>query len=129
MDVSGAQDTENRNIIMYPNKHNGDNQQWTVIYADEYPAEPVKGELNKDFGLYVQRDFFIVSQMSAHRYLEMIDNKNIVIKTPNAQKSQLWYFDQTSKTIKTRANNKSFDIASSGKSNNMQVWATNSRWW
>jgi hypothetical protein len=100
-----------------------------LIYADEYPAEPVKGELNKEFGFYVDRDFYIVTQMSSNRYLEVINNRNIVIKTPNGNKGQKWWFDQTSKTIKTRINNQSFDIKSSGKSNDLQIWSTNSMWW
>jgi len=45
MDVSGGYDRENRNIIMY-RKHNGINQQWDIIYVDEMPAEPKKGEMN-----------------------------------------------------------------------------------
>jgi hypothetical protein len=86
MDVSGGLDAENRNIIIYT-KHGKLNQQFDIIYADEYPAEPKKGELNKDFGLYVERPFHIVSQLSSHRYLEVIDNRNMVIKTPNGRNS------------------------------------------
>lgn len=67
--------------------------------------------------------------MKSNRYLEVIDNKNIVIKTPNANKGQIWYFDQLSKTVKSRLNKKSFSIKDSGKSNNFEVWSTNSGWW
>jgi len=52
----------------------------------------------------------------------------MVIKRRNGQKGQIWYFDQKSLTIKTRINNKSWDIASAGKTNNMQIWSTNSGW-
>jgi len=52
MDVSGNKDNENQNIHAW-NKHGGLNQQWDIIYADEYPDEPKKGELNEFFGLYV----------------------------------------------------------------------------
>ena len=128
MDVSGGVDAENRNIIMYT-RHSGINQQWDIIYADEYPEEPGKGELNKDFNLYVQRPFYIVSQLEENRYLEVINNRNMVIKTRNGNKGQTWYFDQVSMTIKTKINNQSFDIKSSGKTNNMQIWSTNSGWW
>jgi hypothetical protein len=38
-------------------------QQWDLIYEDEMPEEPKKGELNKDFGLYVERDFNVVSDL------------------------------------------------------------------
>jgi hypothetical protein len=68
------------------------NQQWDLIYADEFPEEPKKGELNKDFGMYVERDFYISTAMSSHRYLDLINNRNFVIKTPNGRNTQKWYF-------------------------------------
>ena len=42
VDVSGGVDAENRNVITYT-KHGKLNQQWDVIYADEYKGEPTKG--------------------------------------------------------------------------------------
>jgi hypothetical protein len=115
MDVQGSIDTENRNIQM--NAKTGKiSQQWDLIYVDEMPEEPKKGELNKEFGLYVERDFNVISDLPKHRYLEVINNKNMVIKTPNGNKGQTWYFDQKSKTIKSRLNNRTWDIVSSGKS-------------
>jgi hypothetical protein len=35
MDVHGGADQENRDIIMYP-KHGKINQQWDVVYTDEW---------------------------------------------------------------------------------------------
>jgi hypothetical protein len=52
----------------------------------------------------------------------------MVIKTPNGRKTQIWWFDQQSYTIKTKLNNQSFDIKSAGKTNDMQIWSTNSQW-
>jgi hypothetical protein len=127
MDVSGGVDAENRNIIMY-RKHGKVNQQWDIIYADEYPKEPTKGELNKDFGLYVERPFYIVSELNAHRYLDLINNRNMVIKTPNGRSTQIWWFDQKSLTIRTKLNNQSWDIKNAGRTNEMQIWSTNSGW-
>lgn len=67
--------------------------------------------------------------MNANRYLDLVSNK-MVIKTPNARSSQVWYFDRKSKSIKSRESTaKSFDIISSGKSNQMQVYNTNGKWW
>ena len=109
MDVDGGVDDEQRNIIVH-NKHGKINQQWDIVYADEYPAEPVKGEFNSIFGLYVDRDFFIVSALKENRYLDIINNRNLVIKIPNSRKSQKWWFDQKTLTIKTRYNNQNFDI-------------------
>ena len=91
-------------------KHGKINQQWDIIYADEYPEEPVKGELNKDFGLYVERPFYIVSQLKSNRYLDLLDNRRFAIKTPNGRNTQIWYFHQQSLTIKTKLNNQSWDI-------------------
>jgi flagellar basal body rod protein FlgG len=60
MDISGGLDRENQNVIVH-SKHGKINQQFDVIYEDEWKEEPVKGELSKDFGLYVERPFYIVS--------------------------------------------------------------------
>jgi membrane carboxypeptidase/penicillin-binding protein PbpC len=128
MDVHGGVDQENRDIIMY-SKHGKINQQWDVVYVDEYPAEPKKGELNEFIGLFVERPFFVVSQLSSHRHLDLINNRNMVIKTRNGRNTQVWWFDQKSLTIKTKLNNQSWDITSSGKSQNFQIWSTNSHWW
>jgi hypothetical protein len=38
-------------------------QQWKLIYVADMKPEPKKGELNKDWGLYVERDFHIVSAL------------------------------------------------------------------
>jgi hypothetical protein len=127
MDVSGARDAEGQNIIVHA-KHGKTNQQWDIVYADEYPEEPKKGELNKDFGIYVERPFYIVSEMKSHRYLDLINNRNLVIKTANGRNTQVWYFDQRSLTIKTKLNNQSWDIQNAGRTNNMQIWSTNSGW-
>ena len=127
LDVSGAVDDENRNIVVW-NKHGKINQQFDIIYADKYPEEPKKGELNNDFGLYVERPFYIVSQMRSNRYLDLLNNRNMVIKTPNGRNTQIWYFHQQSLTIRTKLNNQSWDIKSAGKTNEMQIWSTNSGW-
>jgi hypothetical protein len=47
------------------------------------PKEPGPGELNEDFGLYVERPFYIISAIGENRYVDVIDEKNVVIKTPN----------------------------------------------
>jgi hypothetical protein len=85
MDVHGGADQENRDIIVWT-KHGKINQQWDVIYADQWKRDPIKGELNTDFGLYVERPFYIVSEMNRHRYLDLI-GRNFVIKTRNGRPS------------------------------------------
>jgi hypothetical protein len=127
LEVVGKLDGENRNIGV--NKQmNEIHQQWDIVYADEWKGEPKKGELNKRFGLYVERDFYIVSTLPDKRYLDLINNRNMVIKIPNGRRTQVWYFHQQSLTIRTRYNNQSFDIKSSGRTQDMQIWSTNSGW-
>jgi len=98
MDVHGGVDAENRNIIVW-NKHGGLNQQWDIVYHDEATKDPVKGEYNEDFGLYVERPFNIVSELPTHKYLDIINSRNIVIKTRNGRNTQEWYFHQASLTL------------------------------
>jgi hypothetical protein len=53
------------------------------------PVEPKKGDLNKSYGLYVERPFFIVSGLDSEKYLDLIGYK-VVIKTPNGRRTQKW---------------------------------------
>jgi hypothetical protein len=92
--VQGSVDNENRNIVMEDRKEGVTGQRWRVVYVDEYEEEPTKGQLNKKFGLYVERDFYVVSSLPDHRYLDLINNRNMVIKTPNGRRTQVWYFHQ-----------------------------------
>ena len=130
LDIHGGRDEEQRQLIFY-GKHGKLNQQWDIIYADEWPEEPKKGELNKDYGLYVKRPFYVVSQLPNHRYLDNLNNANqFVIKSHfGIRKSQLFWFDQKTLTIKSMVNNKSWDIVSSGSQNKIQLYNTNSKWW
>jgi len=109
--VSGGLDNENRNIVM-EQKNGKVHQRWRIIYVDEYKGEPTKGQFNDKFGLYVERDFYVVSSLPDNRYLDLINNRNMVIKTKNGRRTQVWYFHQQSLTIRTRYNNQSWDIKS-----------------
>ena len=51
---------KNRNIGVN-NRNNKIHQQWDIVYVDEWQGEPTKGQLNKRFGLYVERDFYVIS--------------------------------------------------------------------
>ena len=125
--VDGGLDNENRNIVMEP-RNGKTHQRWRVVYVEDFVPEPTKGQLNKKFGLYVERDFYVVSSLPDQRYLDLINNRNMVIKTRNGRKTQVWYFHQQSLTIRTRYNNQSWDIKSAGRTKDMQIWSTNSGW-
>jgi len=128
LDVQGGNDSEGQNIIVY-NRNSKVSQKWRIVYVDEDKEEPKKGELNEDFGLYVERHFYVESALPTKRLLESHGN-NLVINWPVGSATQKWYFDQRTKTIRSVAQtNKSWDIQSSGKSTNLQIWNVNSNWW
>jgi hypothetical protein len=128
MDIHGGKDAEGRNVIVW-RKHGKINQQFDLVYADEWKREPIKGELNEKFGLYVERPFYVVSQLPEGRYLDIINSRTFAIKTKNGRSSQQWWFDQKSLTIRSKMNNQSWDIKNSGRTRDMQIWSTNSGWW
>jgi hypothetical protein len=49
------------------NKHGKVNQRWRIIYVDS-KQDQVKG-LNKDFGFFINRPFYIVSKMPMGRVI------------------------------------------------------------
>jgi len=129
MDVSGGVDSENRDIYMYK-QNGGKHQQWDLVYKKDWKGEPKTGELNGDFGLLVNKDFHVVSVLGTGKYLDFFDSKkNLVIKTQNGRRTQLWYFHQSSRTIRSRSTNTSWDIHNKGGSKHMQVYSTSSNWW
>jgi hypothetical protein len=94
------------------------------------PRELKKGEWNRDFGFKVNTDFYIISSLNSRRYLDVINSYDVVIKTNNSYKSQRWYFDNNSKTIRNRKSTSySLEIKNSGSNNDARIYTTNSRWW
>jgi hypothetical protein len=116
MHVSSNADNENQYI--YASKRtNHISQQWDVVYSDEWKGPPKKGELNPEYGLYVERDFHIVSRLGKQRYLDLLPNRYFHIKTRNGRKTQVFWFDQNTLTIKSRHwTSYSWTILSSGSS-------------
>lgn len=90
--------------------------------------EPKEGELNEEYGFIIKRPFHIVSDLSSHRYLDLLGS-NLVIKVPNGFDTQVFWFDQKTKTIKSEHDSGlSFDIKGAGSTQDMQMWTTNSGW-
>jgi len=67
--------------------------------------------------------------MKSNKYVDLINTRNFALKTPNGRNTQVWYFHQQSLTIRSKPHNQSWDIKSTGKTNDMQIWSTNSKWW
>lgn len=128
MDVSNYQDTEGRAVGIY-RRHNKSNQQFDIVYVDEMPAMLKKGEKNEKFGFYIERPFYIISQLPGGRFLDVRGN-NLVINSRSESKMQQWQYNERTRTVQNIGRpNWSLDIRSAGRSKNMQIWHTNSGWW
>jgi hypothetical protein len=127
MDVSNAEDKENKDIYMWQ-FNGGKHQQWDLIYKKDWKEDPTKGNFNSQFGFYVEKDFHIITAQGERRYIDYV-SRGLVLKTQNGRTSQKWYFHRDSRTIKSRAANQSIDINKAGKSNDVQYYSTNSGWW
>jgi hypothetical protein len=103
MEVANAVDAENRDIWM-SNYSGKKEQQWDLIYTKDWKGEPTTGEWNRDYGLIVNKDFYIISLLGEGRYIDYL-GRNLVIKTQNGRTSQKWYFHQPSRTVRSRATN------------------------
>jgi hypothetical protein len=76
-------------------------QTWKLLYIEE--MKPIlKGQLDKTFGLYVKRPFYILSQLPMGRALSVVEGRNIIIRRKKDEdKDQQFYFDGVTKTIKS----------------------------
>jgi hypothetical protein len=126
--VEGNKDKENAYISWDNKRNNQMSQEFELVYVADFKPEPVKGELNPAIGLIVERPFFVVSGLKDGKYLDIL-GRNMVIKTRNGRKTQMWWFDQKSMTIKNvQHKGWSWDIRGHGRQTNMQAWNTNSGW-
>jgi len=100
LEVHSSLDHENRQVWT-ATKNNGISQQWDIVYVDEQKPEPKKGEMSSKWGFIVERPFYIVSELKSNRHLTQLNGQQYsIIKTPNGNNSQKFYFDQRTRTIK-----------------------------
>ena len=72
---------------------------------------------------------YIISSLGDGRYLDVVDQKNVVIKTSNEYDSQKWWFDWKTKTIRNKMyHHKSLDITNGGATDDLQIWNANGQW-
>jgi hypothetical protein len=69
--------------------------------------------------------------MPMKRVVELVGGHNLAIKRyVKGRTAQQFFFDQTSKTVKSQQyKDRSIDIQSNGKNRNLRMTTTNSRWW
>jgi hypothetical protein len=77
-DVKGGKDAEGQTIWVW-RKHNGLNQRWRIVYLDKKDDDRTKG-MNKDFGMEINRPFFLQSRMPRKRVVRTNSN-NVTIQT------------------------------------------------
>jgi hypothetical protein len=132
IDVSGGRDIDNRNVQVWQvNKTPA--QQWEILYVDEVKPEPKKGELSVEFGLYTNRDFYLVSGLPSRRHMDVLA-RNVVIKTPNGFDSQRWFFDWKTRSIRNVKHNKyvlsiEMDGRKRQRTSHLMMSFARSQWW
>lgn len=124
-DIRGASDTEGNDLTVY-NNHGALNQRFKIEYLDKQKAEQTKG-LNEEYGLHINRPFFIVSKSAMNRVITVAGGYNLVITVrESANKRQQWTFDQSSKTIKSvQFRDRSIDV----RGTNAYAYVTDARWY
>jgi hypothetical protein len=128
LDVAGNRDQEGQTCLFWK-KHGGKNQRWRLVYVDQAPKAVKKG-MNKEFGLYINRPFYMVSKLPMHRVIDIRGGRNVALKSRVVgRKSQLFVFDQKTKTIQSSAfKGKALEIQNEGRNGNVQISKVNSRW-
>jgi len=82
---------------------NARSQHWNVIYVDEIPKAPTKGQTHPDYGLAVERDFYLVSALPSRRMAShRVGTANILLKYRVNLPTQRWYFDGKVRCIRNR---------------------------
>jgi len=99
-----------------------------VVYIDTQGSARIQG-LNGEFGFYINRPFYIVSKMWMNRVIEMKGSEIRISQRVNGRRTQLFMFDEITKTVKTVENGNSIAIAKYGEGWNMITEFTSSRWW
>jgi hypothetical protein len=100
-------------------------QQWDVVYVDEMPRDPVKGEMNNEYGFIVERDFYLVTALPSRRMLSRVAENKLKIKVKNGMTNQKWWFDQASLTVKSRMTpSQSWNINGNGGSKDLSITTT-----
>ena len=102
-------------------------QRWEIIYVDEAPKMPTEF-LNKEFGFYINRPFIFVSWMHNRKSLEMQQSKSLQIDSKDFTNiAQQFYFDQTTKTVKSVLY-RDLSISLNTGNDNAELMTTNAQW-
>jgi hypothetical protein len=129
LEVQGNKCQEGQSVIAWK-KHNGKNQRWIIRYNENNGDDIQRKGKDGYFGLVINEPFYAWSKGASGMTIEVIGGRNLAVrKFERNKKSQQFYLDANTKTIRSVSyKDQSWDIQDSGKSQNMQIWKTNGRW-
>jgi hypothetical protein len=129
LEVKNGEDVEGQDVAINKITYNI-RQKWRIQYVDTYEDNKTSG-LYTPYQIHLGRAFIIRSRLPMQRVVSIVGGRNLVIQTLDRNnQNQIFFLDPRTKTIKSvGTSTKSIDIQNSGGSNNLQVWATNARWW
>jgi hypothetical protein len=118
--------SQNKDNIIVRGDGNGECTRWDIKWVDQM-LKYQKGEFHPEYGMYCQRDFYI--QSWGNKYIDVLNNRNMVVKTPNGRNTQVWQFNCNYMTIENRRY--PMQINNKGNSNQMIVINNSNanKWW
>jgi len=123
--VYGKTDAEMRQVYRENKKVDEDYQKWDIVYIDE-PFVQEEG-FNDEWGWHVNREMHIISEFGENRMLDLISNR-VVIKTHNHRDSQVFRFDMTYRTLKSKGYSTAWSHSLDMRNQWMYVYGTGSQW-
>jgi hypothetical protein len=69
--VQSNMDAENRYVMNYKRKSNLMGQKWKIVYVRDWKTYK-KGSYHPEYGLFIERPFYVLTALSSRRYLDML---------------------------------------------------------
>lgn len=86
--------------------------------------------MNKKFGFIVERDFYLVTALPSGRFLSRVAENKLKIKVRNGMTNQKWWFDQKTKTVRSRQiPSQAWNILGNGGQKNLSITTANTNYW
>jgi hypothetical protein len=123
--VYGKTDAEMRQVYRENKKVDEDYQKWDIVYADAMVDQ--SSGYNAEWGWHINREFHIVSRFGTGKFLDTVSNR-VVIKTHNHRDSQIFRFDMTYRTLKTKGYSTAWSHSLDMRNKWMYVYGTGSQW-
>lgn len=128
LQVHASRDNENERVD-FGKKTGKTAQKWKIAYVDEQKKPLRKGDLNEQWGFRIGTSFHIQTAMASRRLLQTI-GYDVQLKSRNGFKTQLFYFDNLTKSIRSRANhNYAMHIQNNGSAANLECRHFANKWW